>query len=153
MQLNQARDKLCRDASNLHLKVPIYTFAVHPAPRLFPDHVNKPFHNLTLSDIDGAHPKLRQPFRQPRGTDPLDPAYVVPAYDEPEPEVPRFSKDALDVSDVAGAKPRKKVVRRVRPADASDGCGLPGFWIWGLASNLGLSFTQPGLYAFGPQTD
>jgi hypothetical protein len=81
---------------------------------LVAEHVNKPFHNLTLSDIEGAHPKLKQPFRKPRGTDPLEPAYVISAYDEPEPEASRFTKDALDTSDVDGAKPRQTVVRRVR---------------------------------------
>ncbi|GAQ89944.1 hypothetical protein KFL_005800030 [Klebsormidium nitens] len=93
------------------------------------DHVNKPFHNLTLSDIEGAHPKLKQPFRQPRGTDPLDPAYVITAYDEPEPDVPRFSKDALDVSDVAGARPRKKLVRRITdPLKIDDIPGSTAAW-------------------------
>lgn len=80
---------------------------------LVAEHVNKPFHNLTLSDIEGAHPKLKQPFRKPRGTDPLEPAYVISAYNEPEPEPSRFTKNALDNSDVDGAKPRQTVVRRV----------------------------------------
>eukprot|EP00887_Chlorella_sp_A99_P008146 scaffold12.g8146.t1 len=87
-----------------------------------------------LSDIPGAAPAARDSLvarrRSPR-RNPLVPTYVLPPCPEPEPEVPRFLRDAMSVADIAGAAPRQDA-RAPRPSrwqqDAVDVEGSTPGW-------------------------
>ena len=63
----------------------------------------------STADIPGARPTIRNCLvRSPRSVprNPLSPDYALPPAPEPSAEVPRFIRNTLDISDIAGARVR-----------------------------------------------
>jgi len=79
---------------------------MHPR-ELHPERANRPSFNLTVKDIDGTSSRPKDVIKVPRGTNPLDPDYRLPAYDHPKVEPPAFRRDGLKVDDIDGAKAAK----------------------------------------------
>ena len=79
---------------------------MHPR-ELHPARANRPSFNLTVKDIDGTSSRPKDVIKVPRGTNPLDPDYRLPAYDHPKVEPPAFRRDGLKVDDIDGAKAAK----------------------------------------------
>ncbi|KAA0151135.1 hypothetical protein FNF27_05629 [Cafeteria roenbergensis] len=78
-------------------------------------------------DIDGARPS-RRTFRTSRRVNPLDPQYDLPAAPARPVTPPRFVRDAMDNTDIAGAQApvpasQRPVAARRAPTDVSD---IPG---------------------------
>ena len=69
---------------------------------------NKPEYNLSNKDIEKSFPSVYH-FNTKRVTNPLQPQYKFPEADPSPLEVPKFIKDSLDVKDISGASPQKKI--------------------------------------------
>lgn len=76
---------------------------MHPR-ELHPQRANRPSFNLTVADIEGTSSRPKDVIKVPRGTNPLDPEYSLPAYEQPKAEPPVFRRDGLRVDDIEGAK-------------------------------------------------
>lgn len=73
---------------------------------LAPKHAHPHSFNLRVDDIAGAKPKEHCFATSPRLTNPLEPRYLLPHsnYVQPGPPVQRFTRNAIDVSDIPGAQ-------------------------------------------------
>jgi hypothetical protein len=69
--------------------------------------LNKPQANLNIRDIEGASPKCVQFTTNRVGTNPLNPTYSLPKVEMRPITPPKFIRDQMDVSDIAGAKPKR----------------------------------------------
>lgn len=76
---------------------------MHPT-RLHPETTNRPELCLNTKDVPGASPANARFSDLERGTNPLQPQYVLPGHSErPQPpDAPRFIRDSFDVSDIQG---------------------------------------------------
>ncbi len=69
--------------------------------------LNKPEYNLSNKDIEKSSPNAVQ-FKTIRKIDPLQPKYNLSKLEEYPPEVPRFIRNSIDVSDIPGTNPKKQ---------------------------------------------
>ena len=74
---------------------------MHPRV-LIPRQTNRPVFGLMTDDIVGAKSEPKDIINKPRGTNPLCPQYRLPHREEDVPPVPRFMRNTLDTSDIAG---------------------------------------------------
>jgi hypothetical protein len=77
--------------------------------QLYPTYHNKPDYTLSNRDIEKSMPKGHDcSFKSNRHVNPLEPQYTLPSCnDKFEVFQPKFLRDNIDVSDIAGAQPRK----------------------------------------------
>lgn len=74
---------------------------MHPRV-LIPRQTNRPVFSLKTDDIEGTKSEPKDIINKPRGTNPLCPEYILPCKREEAPPVPRFMRNTLDTSDIAG---------------------------------------------------
>ena len=76
--------------------------------------LNNPFGSLQSNDIEGSQPNgvKFKTKRQPQN--PLCPVYKLAEVVFVAPDPPKFIRDAMAVSDIEGAKPKKAVERATR---------------------------------------
>ena len=74
---------------------------MHPRV-LIPRQTNRPEFSLKTDDIEGTKSEPKDIINKPRGTNPLCPEYILPCSREEIPPVPRFMRNTLDTSDIAG---------------------------------------------------
>ena len=70
--------------------------------------LNKPEYNLRNNDIEKSSPGCVE-IKTNRHTNPLEPKYNLPKVEDYPPEIPRFIRDQIDVKDIDGAQPTKKI--------------------------------------------
>jgi hypothetical protein len=76
-----------------------------PAPSYDPNKPAIPI--MSVDDIEGAKPRIqRQLPHSRRQTNPLNPEYSLPSYEEPPPPVPRFLRDGFRNDDIPGTHSR-----------------------------------------------
>mmetsp|Transcript_7266 Transcript_7266/g.15895 ORF Transcript_7266/g.15895 Transcript_7266/m.15895 type:complete len:487 (-) Transcript_7266:227-1687(-) len=70
---------------------------------------NVPDNCLRIDDIDGTRRAIKdRMMRTGRHVNPLQPNYPLPSYVAAEDPAPRFLRDAQDISDIEGCRPRVK---------------------------------------------
>jgi len=74
--------------------------------RLHPLVTKRPNFQYDISDIEGTKSKPKDVPARPRNTNPLQPVYKLPSYPQPVYPVPKFVRNAMDVSDIAERKVR-----------------------------------------------
>ena len=77
------------------------------SPKILHFPLNKPEYNLSNKDIEKSTPISKQ-FKSTRNTNPLQPKYKLSKLEDYPPEVPRFIRDSIDISDIKGASPSKR---------------------------------------------
>ena len=65
-------------------------------------------YNLTNRDIEKSYPSAVH-FKTKRVTNPLQPKYKFFEGEDYPPEVPRFIRDSIDIKDIPGASPKKRI--------------------------------------------
>ena len=70
--------------------------------------LNKPEYNLKNNDIEKSSPGCVE-IRTNRHTNPLEPKYNLAKTEDFPPEIPRFIRDSIEVKDIEGAQPTKKI--------------------------------------------
>ena len=70
--------------------------------------LNKPEYNLRNDDIEKSKPGCIE-FKSTRNTNPLEPKYNLPKTEDYPFEIPKFIRDNIDVKDIEGAQPTKKI--------------------------------------------
>ncbi len=70
--------------------------------------LNKPEYNLKNNDIEKSSPGCVE-IKTNRHTNPLEPKYNLPKTEDYPPEIPRFIRDHINVNDIEGAQPTKKI--------------------------------------------
>jgi hypothetical protein len=65
-------------------------------------------YNLTNRDIEKSYPSAVH-FKTKRVTNPLQPKYKFFEGEDYPPEVPRFIRDSIDIKDIPGACPKKRI--------------------------------------------
>ena len=83
-------------------------------PRMLHVGLNKPEFNLTNRDIDRSWPKWNKFDTTRESSNPLNPVYKLAYVEYVKPEAPKFIRDAMGVSDLEGAKPKKEKVLKTR---------------------------------------
>jgi len=81
--------------------------------RLHPVEINRPGHvgSLSNADIEGSKSKPKDIIPNPRGTNPLDPQYKLQSF-TPEPAYePKFVRDNISNTDIAGSQVKAKRVQ------------------------------------------
>ena len=69
--------------------------------------LNKPEYNLTNGDIEGSAPKCVQFTTNRFGHNPLNPVYNLAKVETRPITPPKFIRNQMDISDIAGAHPKK----------------------------------------------
>lgn len=82
-------------------------------PKILHYPLNKPEYNLYNKDIEKSSPDVNQ-FKSKRNTNPLQPKYKLSKLEDYPPEVPKFIRDSIDVSDIEGASPSKTNYLKVK---------------------------------------
>ena len=77
--------------------------------------VNCEFNYFSNNDIPGSKPDCQKFKTEREPCNPLNPTYKLQSFEVLEPLVPKFIRDAIDNSDIEGAK--KKVKKEVEPRD------------------------------------
>ena len=75
-------------------------------------------YNLTNKDIEKSYPSAVH-FKTKRVTNPLQPKYKFFEGEDYPPEVPRFIRDSIDIKDIPGACPKKRIFT-MRPESMND---------------------------------
>ena len=70
--------------------------------------LNKPEYNLRNDDIEKSSPQCVE-IKTTRHTNPLEPKYKLASTEDYPPEIPKFIRDQIDVKDIEGAQPTKKI--------------------------------------------
>jgi len=76
-------------------------------PRALHVSLNKPEFNLTNRDIQGTWPKWNKFDTTREPANPLEPTYKLQKVKYIKPDPPRFLRDAMQIDDVEGARPKK----------------------------------------------
>ena len=82
-------------------------------PKILHYPLNKPEYNLYNKDIEKSSPDVNQ-FKSKRNTNPLQPKYKLSKLEDYPPEIPKFIRDSMDVSDIQGASPSKKTYIKLK---------------------------------------
>ena len=77
------------------------------SPKILHFPLNKPEYNLSNKDIEKSSPDIIQ-FKTKRNTNPLQPKYKLSKLEDYPPEIPRFIRDSMDISDIPGTNPSKQ---------------------------------------------
>ncbi len=75
--------------------------------------LNKPEYNLRNDDIEKSKPGCIE-LKSTRNTNPLEPKYNLPHCENYPFEIPRFIRDNIDVKDIEGAQPTKKISLEIK---------------------------------------
>ena len=70
--------------------------------------LKKPEYNLSNKDIEKSSPSVYH-LKTKRVTNPLQPKYKFPESEQNPLENPKFIRDSIDVKDISGASPKKKI--------------------------------------------
>jgi len=81
--------------------------------------LKKPNFILNVRDIEKAYPK-KHFWKSDRHINPLNPVYKLPSFKLLEPEVPKFIRDQIDISDIEKTKPNKLYPMKMRPFKTYD---------------------------------
>ena len=81
--------------------------------------LKKPNFILNVRDIEKAYPK-KHFWKSDRHINPLNPVYKLPSFKLLEPEVPKFIRDQIDISDIDKTKPNKLYPMKMRPFKTYD---------------------------------
>ena len=82
-------------------------------PKILHYPLNKPEYNLYNKDIEKSSPDVNQ-FKSKRNTNPLQPKYKLSKLEDYPPEIPKFIRDSMDISDIQGASPSKKTYIKLK---------------------------------------
>ena len=77
-------------------------------PKVLFSKLNKPEFNLTNKDIEKSSPSVSH-FKTNRVTNPLQPKYKFPEVAPHQIEIPKFIRDSIDIKDISGASPKKRI--------------------------------------------
>jgi len=66
----------------------------------------KPFGSLINEDIEGAKPNITKFHTNRPPSNPLNPEYKLQSFTLLAPDVPRFVRDAINIDDIVGSKPK-----------------------------------------------
>ena len=77
-------------------------------PKVLFSKLNKPEFNLTNKDIEKSSPSVSH-FKTNRVTNPLQPKYKFPEVAPNPIEIPKFIRDSIDIKDISGASPKKRI--------------------------------------------
>lgn len=66
-------------------------------PRKLNQPLNKAYYHLRNDDIEGSKPCMNKFKTKRNPSNPLNPKYVLPSYDELEPINPKFIRDTLNI--------------------------------------------------------
>ena len=77
-------------------------------PKVLFSKLNKPEFNLTNKDIEKSSPSVSH-FKTNRVTNPLQPKYKFPEVTPHPIEIPKFIRDSIDIKDISGASPKKRI--------------------------------------------
>lgn len=69
--------------------------------------LNKPYFYLRNDDVEGSRPFVTKFVTNRPTTNPLNPQYVLPTFEIIEPLQTRFIRDATNIDDIAGARPKE----------------------------------------------
>jgi len=98
-------------------------------PKILHRTTNAPDNTLNVDDIDGArHHISDRMLTTNRHTNPLNPDYKLPTFNKPDPYMPKFIRDAHDVSDIDGAQPTLKKQWQPRETFPNDIEGAQANW-------------------------
>lgn len=75
-------------------------------PKRLHQPLNKPYYQMRNDDIDGTRPGLIRFKTKRESSNPLNPVYKLPSFEPLEPIIPKFIRDSIEVSDIAGTKPK-----------------------------------------------
>ena len=81
--------------------------------------LNKPDFCLNIRDIEKAYPK-KHFWKSDRHVNPLNPVYKLQSYEVLPPEVPKFIRNQIDISDIEKTKPNKLYPMKMRPFKTYD---------------------------------
>lgn len=71
-------------------------------PKKLNQPLNKAYYHLRNDDIEGSRPCMNK-FKTKRApSNPLNPSYILPSYDELEPVCPKFVRDTLNIDVIFG---------------------------------------------------
>ena len=82
-------------------------------PKILHYPLNKPEYNLYNKDIEKSSPDVNR-FKSKRNTNPLQPKYQLSKLEEFPPEIPKFIRDSMDISDIEGASPSKRNFLKIK---------------------------------------
>ncbi len=94
-------------------------------PKILHYPLNRPEYNLTNKDIEKSSPQMEH-LKTKRCTNPLQPKYNLPKVEEYPPEIPKFIRDSIDISDISGARPQKYFPWKTRETFPLDNHGIEG---------------------------
>ena len=77
-------------------------------PKILHYPLKKPEYNLSNKDIEKSSPSAVH-FKSKRNTNPLQPKYKLPKDEPYPPYVPKFIGDSIDIKDIDGSSPGKKI--------------------------------------------
>ena len=77
-------------------------------PKIIHYHLKKPEYNLSNRDIEKSFPSAVH-FKTKRVTNPLEPKYKFSEGESYPPEIHKFIRDSIDIKDIEGASPQKKI--------------------------------------------
>ena len=80
----------------------------HSQPKQLHVELNKPEYNLRNDDIEKSSPQCVE-IRTTRHTNPLKPKYNLASTEDYPPDIPKFIKEQINVKDIEGAQPTKKI--------------------------------------------
>ena len=80
----------------------------HSQPKQLHVELNKPEYNLRNDDIEKSSPQCVE-IKTTRHTNPLEPKYNLASTEDYPPDIPKFIRDQIDVKDIEGAQPTKKI--------------------------------------------
>ena len=81
--------------------------------------LDKPNFNLNIRDIEKAYPK-KHFWKSDRHVNPLNPVYKLPSFQLLPPEVPKFIRNQIDISDIEKTKPNQLYPMKMRPFKTYD---------------------------------
>ena len=88
--------------------------------------LNKPETNLNIRDIQGSSPKCVQFTTNRFGHNPLSPTYHLQKVDTRPITPPKFIRDAMDISDIPGARPKKDWHNQAKTKQTNKIDDIPG---------------------------
>lgn len=91
-------------------------------PKKLFNFVDRPYNRFTNDDIDKTKPRAKCFMTNRPVTDPLNPQYDLPTDLPLEPYEPKFLRDAMNVDDIRGTKPKIKIkdLKRAQPTNFVD---------------------------------
>lgn len=85
---------------------------------------------LVIDDIEGTRARVRDRMHlTSRSVNPLNPEYKLPSFVEPEPYVPKFLRDTMEIDDIEGTRTKQKLALKERQTmNVNDIDGAQACW-------------------------